>query len=84
VSTKTLRCLWLRLGCHRTNTGLHQYNLDCGFQLVDVREASGRQSEALFERFAEVHKATQRRVGLIDATECNSGILFAVPHEVAF
>ena len=77
------RCLWLRLDCHRTNTGLHRYYLERGFHQVDVRSAPGRQSGALFERFTETRKAVPPRVGLIDATEFTSGVVFAEPREAA-
>jgi GNAT superfamily N-acetyltransferase len=77
------RNLWLRLDCHRTNTGLHQYYLDRGFHLVDIREAPGRQSGALFERSAELQKATSPRVRLLDATEFSNGMVFAEPREAA-
>jgi GNAT superfamily N-acetyltransferase len=73
------RCLWLRLDCHRTNTGLHRYYQARGFQLLDVRSAPDRDSGALFERAAEVRLARPARVGLVDATEYASGVTFAEP-----
>jgi GNAT superfamily N-acetyltransferase len=75
------RHFWLRLDCSRTNTQLHRYYLDRGFHQLDMRSAPGRQSGALFERSAELRMARPPRVGLIDATELNSGVLFAEPRE---
>lgn len=43
---------WVRLDCSRTNTALHSYYLNQGFELVNVVEVPGRKSGALFQREA--------------------------------
>lgn len=61
--------LWLRCDCWRSNTKLHDFYLRRGFRQVDVREAPGRKSGALFERPAETRLApAQDRFRLIDDT----------------
>lgn len=75
------RSLWLRLDCHRTNTGLHRYYLDRGFHPLDVRSAPGRASGALFERSAELRTARSPLVRLVDLAE--GGAVFAEPREAA-
>lgn len=61
--------LWLRCDCWRSNTQLHEFYLKRGFYQVDVREAPGRKSGALFERPAELRlAAVQDRFRLIDDT----------------
>lgn len=61
--------LYLRLDCHRSNTGLHEYYRRRGFYPVDNREAAGRDSGALFERIAETRLAQPARVTLVDMTD---------------
>jgi GNAT superfamily N-acetyltransferase len=72
---------FLRLDCHRTNTGLHQYYRSRGFYHLGTRYAEGRMSGALFERIAETRLAKPPRVTLVDATE--GGQLFASPSQSA-
>lgn len=72
---------FLRLDCHRTNTGLHQYYRSRGFYQLGTRYAEGRMSGALFERIAETRLAKPARVTLVDATE--GGQLFASPPQSA-
>lgn len=65
------RCLYLRLDCHRTNTGLHRYYLNRGFTHLDTRSAEGRQSGALFERMAET-RLSHAAVQLVDGMDGDS------------
>lgn len=74
--------VFLRLDCHRTNTGLHDYYLARGFYHLGTRTAEGRASGALFERIAETRLAKPARVELVDATD-GSGHLFASPPRTA-
>lgn len=65
------RCLYLRLDCHRSNTGLHDYYLRRGFTHLDTRIAEGRMSGALFERLSETRLA-HAAVQLVDGTDGDS------------
>lgn len=48
---------FLRLDCWKTNSGLHRYYLDRGFDYLTTRSKTGRKSGALFERPTGVRTA---------------------------
>lgn len=75
--------LYLRLDCHRTNTGLHEYYLRRGFYPVDNRFAEGRDSGALFERIAETRLASTPRVTLVDMTDLEEHVFVTPPRSAA-
>lgn len=75
--------LYLRLDCHRTNTGLHEYYMHRGFYPVANRSAVGRDSGALFERIAETRLAVPARVTLVDMTDLEEHVFATPPHSAA-
>lgn len=75
--------LYLRLDCHRTNTGLHEYYRRRGFYAVGDRSKEGRASGALFERMAETRLAQPARVELVDATDSPVHVFAAPPRSAA-
>jgi GNAT superfamily N-acetyltransferase len=75
--------LYLRLDCHRTNTGLHEYYRRRGFYEVDNRRAEGRDSGALFERIAETRLAVPARVTLVDMTDLEEHVFATPPRSAA-
>jgi GNAT superfamily N-acetyltransferase len=75
--------LYLRLDCHRTNTGLHEYYRRRGFYDVDNRPAVGRDSGALFERIAETRLASPARVTLVDMTDLEEHVFVTPPRSAA-
>ena len=56
----------LRVDCWQTNSGLHQYFLDRGFEHVDTRTAHGRNSGWLAQRHVSL-RCNDGRVTLTDA-----------------
>ena len=56
----------LRVDCWQTNTGLHQYFLDRGFEHVDTRTAEGRNSGWLAQRHVSL-RCNDGRINLVDA-----------------
>lgn len=75
--------LYLRLDCHRTNTGLHEYYRRRGFYDVANRGAAGRDSGALFERIAETRLAVPPRVTLVDMTDLEEHVFATPPRSAA-
>lgn len=75
--------LFLRLDCHRTNTGLHEYYRRRGFCDFANRGAPGRDSGALFQRIAETRLARPARVTLVDMTDPGEHVFATPPRSAA-
>lgn len=60
---------WLRIDVWKTNTKLHEYYRNRGFEYVRTAHASGRNSGALFQRPTNVRLATPGGITITDITE---------------
>lgn len=59
---------WLRIDVWKTNTKLHEYYLNRGFEYVRTAHANGRNSGALFQRPTNLRLAKSKRITITDMT----------------